>query len=145
MPSYRHKRGTRAQIDAAAAANGLRTGELYLMTDEARLTVATAAGAHQPAARQDESGGAALGGIITVTLPQGAGQLEWRESVTAAGVIPANRIFLSLATTSDDDENDAELLDIGSVQGAATGGAIAVNLAFLTPTSGPIKLNWSAF
>ena len=144
MPSYRHNRGTRAQIDAAAAASALRTGELYLMTDEARLTIATAAGAHQPAARQGEGGGAATGGVLTVNLPAGAGQLEWRESVAAVGVIPVNRIFLSLATASDDDENDAELLDVGAMQGAAAAGAIAVNLAFLTPTSGPIKLNWSA-
>jgi hypothetical protein len=57
MPSLAHKRGTRAQIDAAAVADGLRTGELYLITDEARLTVATATNAHQPAAKQNEAAG----------------------------------------------------------------------------------------
>jgi len=54
MPSLAHKRGTRAQIDAAAVSDRLRTGELYLITDEARLTVATATNAHQPAAKQNE-------------------------------------------------------------------------------------------
>lgn len=57
MPSLTHKRGTRAQIDAAAGTNILRAGEIYLITDEARLTVATANNAHQPAAKQGEGSG----------------------------------------------------------------------------------------
>lgn len=57
MASIRHKRGTRAQIDAAAAANGLVAGQIYLITDEARLTVGTAPSSHQPVARQGEVGG----------------------------------------------------------------------------------------
>ena len=57
MPSLSHKRGTRAQINAAAGAGALKLGELYLMTDEARLTVGTASGAHQPMAKQGEGGG----------------------------------------------------------------------------------------
>ncbi len=57
MPSLSHKRGTRAQIDAAAAASTLKSGEVYLITDEARLTVGTAANAHQAAAKQNEVGG----------------------------------------------------------------------------------------
>ena len=57
MPSLAHKRGTRAQIDAAATANILRTGEVYLITDEARLTVGTAINAHMPLAKQSEAGG----------------------------------------------------------------------------------------
>lgn len=55
MPSLAHKRGTRAQIDGAATLNGLRAGELYLISDEARLTIATAVNAHSPAAKQGES------------------------------------------------------------------------------------------
>jgi hypothetical protein len=57
MPSLAHKRGTRAQIDAAATASGLRTGEVYLITDEARLTVGTAINAHQPLSKEGEGGG----------------------------------------------------------------------------------------
>ncbi len=57
MPSLAHKRGTRAQIDAAAAASALQTGEVYLITDEARLTVGTAINAHMPLAKQSEAGG----------------------------------------------------------------------------------------
>jgi hypothetical protein len=57
VPSLRHKRGTRAQIDAAAAANGLRVGEVYVITDENRLTIGTATNAHQPIAKQNEIAG----------------------------------------------------------------------------------------
>jgi hypothetical protein len=57
MPSLSHKRGTRAQIDAAATANALRNGEVYLLTDEGRLTVGTATNAHVPVAKQSEAGG----------------------------------------------------------------------------------------
>ncbi len=59
MPSLAHKRGTRAQIDAAAAINALKAGEVYLITDEARLTVGTAVNAHQALAKQGEGGGTA--------------------------------------------------------------------------------------
>ena len=57
MPSLAHKRGTRAQIDAAAGASALKAGEVYLITDEARLTIGTAANAHVAAAKQSEVSG----------------------------------------------------------------------------------------
>ena len=57
MPSLAHKRGTRAQIDAAATSSALKSGEVYLITDEARLTVGTAVNAHAPLAKQSEAGG----------------------------------------------------------------------------------------
>lgn len=57
MPSLAHKRGTRAQVDAAASGSQLRTGEVYLITDEERLTVGTANNAHTPLAKQSEAGG----------------------------------------------------------------------------------------
>lgn len=57
MPSLSHKRGTRAQVDAAATANALRAGEVYLITDEARLTVGISESTHQPVAKQGEGGG----------------------------------------------------------------------------------------
>jgi hypothetical protein len=55
MPSLRHKRGTRAQIEAAALALGLKPGEVYLLSDEARLTVGTAVNAHEAAAKKSET------------------------------------------------------------------------------------------
>ena len=41
MALIRFKRGTRAQIDAAAGANGLHAGEPYLFTDEGAVAVGT--------------------------------------------------------------------------------------------------------
>lgn len=48
------KRGTRAQLDAAAGASGLATGEPYLITDEGRLAIGTGAGAFEAVAKQSE-------------------------------------------------------------------------------------------
>ena len=54
MPTpSRSKRGTRAQITAAAASNGLAAGEPYLITDEGNLALATAANAFQTFVKVD--------------------------------------------------------------------------------------------
>ena len=42
MASIRHKRGTRTQLNTAKASSLLNVGEIYLITDESRLVVATA-------------------------------------------------------------------------------------------------------
>ena len=55
MATIRIKRGTRAQIDDAAAAGGLAAGAPYLITDEGRLAVGTAANAYSAAAKQSEA------------------------------------------------------------------------------------------
>ena len=58
MASYRHKRGTLAQITSAAAASGLKVGEVYFLTDLNRLAVASAVNAFvQVAALTDIGGG----------------------------------------------------------------------------------------
>ncbi len=54
MASIKVKRGTRAQIDAAAGVNGLAAGEPYLIEDEARLAVGTAANSYQAMAKEGE-------------------------------------------------------------------------------------------
>lgn len=81
------KRGTRAQLNAAAAANGLAAGEPYLITDENRLAVGLSASTYAEYAlaaqgvtngdSHDHSGGdgaqiaySSLSG--TPTLPSGA-------------------------------------------------------------------------
>lgn len=86
------------------------------------------------------SGG--LGGVASVTVPNGV--YEWEETVTAVGVVGSNRIILSLAPTADSDENDPIFLAVLSLAAAPGTGQITVYLAFLEPTSGIIKLNWSA-
>lgn len=59
MPKVLIKRGTRAQIDAAASGNALAAGEAYLITDEGRLAVGTGVGTYAAAAKEGEGAGAA--------------------------------------------------------------------------------------
>lgn len=102
MAQIRIKRGTLAQLNAAATAETLAVGEPYLVTDRAQLAVGTSAGAYALAAREADLllprsthdlgvvvGGVTvslylghlitmtLGGNITITLPGvGAGTTE---------------------------------------------------------------------
>jgi hypothetical protein len=116
MPSLTHKRGTRAQIDAAAGANGLRNGEVYLITDEARLTVGTAVNAHTPLAKQSEAGG--------------GGSDPWSWQKLAADVVnstttlaPVTGLSFTVAA------NTTYLVEvIGTFQSAATTTGIALAL-----------------
>jgi hypothetical protein len=115
MPSLTHKRGTRAQIDAAATGNALKTGEVYLMTDEARLTVGTAVNAHVPMAKQSEAGG---GGDPWVWQKLAADVAN--STITLANVTGLS--FNGLANTS-------YLVEvIGTFQSAATTTGIALAL-----------------
>jgi hypothetical protein len=127
MPSLSHKRGTRAQIDAAAGVNALKPGELYLITDEARVTIATAVNTHTPHAKQSESGGggsdpwtwtklAADVANSTVTLAPVTG-LSFAASANTTYLVDVIGTFTSAATTT----GIALALDIpsGSVVGFA--------------------------
>lgn len=83
-----------------------------------------------------------LNGLATATVP--TAQLEWTETLAATGVTGSSRIFLGLAPTVDSDENDIETLNLVALAGTPGTNTITVTLAFGEPTSGPIKLNWSA-
>ena len=105
MPSLAHKRGTRAQIDGAAALNGLRTGELYLISDEARMTVATAVNAHVPVAKQsegDQEGWIKLAADVsnsTVTIANVTG-LSFNALANTTYVVDVVGTFQSAAATT---------------------------------------------
>lgn len=70
MPSLQHKRGTRTQINAAAAANNLKVGEVYFITGENRLAVGTAVNAFQDFAKTTETSAPTAAGI---TIPANTG------------------------------------------------------------------------
>ena len=57
MPDVRHKRGTRAALVALAGANGLKPGQVYVLTDEDRLAVALTVSTFETFAKQSEAGG----------------------------------------------------------------------------------------
>lgn len=67
MASIQVKRGTRAQLEAAKPASGLAEGEPYLITDEGRLAVGTAANMYSDAALKSE---------VDAKLPLISGQSE---------------------------------------------------------------------
>jgi len=109
MPSLAHKRGTRAQIDAAAAASTLKTGEVYLITDEARLTVGTATNAHMPLAKQSEAGGGsdpwtwqklAADTANSTTTPAAVTGLSFTATANTTYLVEVFGTFQSAATTT---------------------------------------------
>lgn len=117
MPSLAHKRGTRAQVDAAATANALRPGEVYLITDEARLTVGVANNAHQPLAKEGEGGG-------------GGGSDPWSWQKLAADVVNSSTTLAPVTGFSfTGSANTTYLVDVvGAFQSVATTTGIALAL-----------------
>lgn len=84
-------------------------------------------------------------GTASLSLPPGAGVVEWSEGIAASGVTAGQIVLLGLAPTADDRENDPELLDLAALSGRADAGAITVSAVFSEPASGPVHINWSAF
>lgn len=84
-------------------------------------------------------------GLATITVPTPA-RFEHSEVVAAVGVLLTHQISLDLAAGTDSDENGPEDLDLRTLW--ATPGPlvdqITVGITFTEPTSGPIKLQWSA-
>ena len=54
MPDVQHKRGTLAALTALAAANQLKTGQIYVLTDSERLAVALSPSTFQQFAKISE-------------------------------------------------------------------------------------------
>jgi hypothetical protein len=65
MPKLLNKRGTRAQLNAAATASELNAGEVYLITDENRLAVGLSATTYEAYAKASEASG---GGTATESI-----------------------------------------------------------------------------
>jgi hypothetical protein len=116
MPSVQHKRGTRAQVNAAATANGLKVGEVYLITDEARLAVGTSVNSYQDFAKLSEAGGGGGGGHTYYAMTQA--------DYTLANSTAVQRVFngsasgaLTLATGTYDFEMMLYITAMGSTSG----------------------------
>lgn len=84
-----------------------------------------------------------LSGQAVVTLPNNAFSVE--ETVTVTGMTASRTVIVSLAPHSDDDENDADLIDLAAVSATPNADALTITAAFLTPHAGSIRFNWSAF
>ena len=70
--------------------------------------------------------------------------LEALSVIAAPGVLPASIVMVSLAPSLDADENSPELLDLVTLWGEAGADQITLNATFSDPTSGAVKINWSA-
>jgi hypothetical protein len=90
------KRGTRAQIDAAAAASGLNQGEIYLVTDEDRLAVGKNTTTVVTIASLADAGGLTRGSG-NATLDFGTGSNEASVVVTGqSGILANSQVFLTV-------------------------------------------------
>lgn len=54
MADLQHKRGTKSALDSLAGSNGLLVGQLYFITDENRIAIATSASAYETYAKESE-------------------------------------------------------------------------------------------
>lgn len=87
-------------------------------------------------------GGSALSDIVTLTVPYGSYYHE--QTFAATGVTGSNVCFASIGVHTDADENGPEFLDIAAISAAPGTDQITIGIGFTNPTSGPIKINWSA-
>lgn len=93
MPSLKIKRGTRAQLAAAATANALQQSELYHVTDEDRIDLGTGAGASVALATKAEVDGkvSATGGAASgLTLNDGYTEEVFAVTGTTPALSPTN-------------------------------------------------------
>jgi hypothetical protein len=113
MAQIRIKRGTRAQIDAAAAASQLAEGEPYLVTDEGRMAVGIASDAYSDAA--------ALGAENTFTAAQTiqatSDTATLGDELTANGTFTGNADGWTLGTNWAYGANNVVLTLDGATEG----------------------------
>jgi len=83
-----------------------------------------------------------LSSVATITVPQN--RYEVISTVAASGVVSTNNIVVSVASHLDTDENSEEMLDIKTLSASAGTDQITFTIIFSEPTSGPVKLSWSA-
>ena len=127
MPDVQHKRGSRADLNTLASANGLLLGQIYLITDEDRLAVATGVGSYQAA--EKEGGG---GGGTALEL-----YAENPSSPTAPSATGANAVAIGSGSTSSHETTF-------SVMGATASGQYSMAFNKYAVSSGfkSIALGW---
>ena len=80
----------------------------------------------------------------TGLLAVGDNMFEASTVVSALGVLQTSTVTVSLAPALDADENSPELLDLVTLWAEAGTDQITLNATFSEPTSGAVKINWSA-
>lgn len=124
MPNLQHKRGTRAALVALAGGGGLLPGQVYALTDESRLALATSATTFETFAKQSEAGGGGGGvSVQTVEVNFTAPRDSQTFIVTVAGALTSQRVIASFSGNMpvgvDADELEMDPLSVaGSVTAA---------------------------
>lgn len=76
------KRGTKSQLDAAAAAGALELGEPYLITDQERIAVGLGRSSYSSMAKQSEVRNDVISGIpVQLSSPQANDVLSFTGTV----------------------------------------------------------------
>ena len=137
MPSLRIKRGSAAQLAAAAAASQLKSGELYLVEDQGRVAVGTGVDTFEPMAKQSEAGvgGASLQSATLSVSPAQYGQATINVAVALAA--PGSLVLAQLMPNADWDAD--ELSGIG-LHAEPMAGQIAFTLSAQGPLVGDFKI-----
>lgn len=133
MPSVQHPRGTRAALVSLAGTSGLLPGQVYVLTDEARLAVALTTSTFETFAKESEAGGGG-GAVSSVNGETGAVVLDAAD----VGALPASAATNLTATKAspvgadqviirDSQDGDLpKLVALSTIAGSGAGGANAV-------------------
>lgn len=79
---------------------------------------------------------------VTVTLPYSS--KDHSVTVTDAGISATSKIMVSLGNQLTADENAEDMVDLLGISTIAGTGSFTVNMSFLTPIGGPLKLHYIA-
>lgn len=110
-----------------------------------------AEGTHSPDIIITKIGGAkgdpglgGIGGSVMLNITDFKGVTEHTETVSAAGLTSTKIVHLSPGASIDTDENNSELLDLICLSATPATDSMTIIATFSSPTSGLIRLNWSA-
>lgn len=87
MPSIRQPRGTRAALNALASASSIKSGQIYLITDEGRIAVGLTTTTYETYAKESEAGSGGSSTKVTKTS-------------IALGTMAANQTAFTYTTVS---------------------------------------------
>lgn len=122
MPTVRHARGTRAALNALASSGLLVPWQLYVLSDENRVAIATSTSTYQAFAKEGEGGGAAYSAqLVFANAIYGEGMVTVaNEAATATSSV------LCWFVPNDDWEAD-DLLDL-RVQGVSGDNSVSFHI-----------------
>jgi hypothetical protein len=90
MPDVLHKRGSRADLNTLAAANGLLLGQIYVISDEDRLAVATGVASYQAFRKESSFDTDGVGTLSGTTLDLTSGNVFSHAPSSAATYVFSN-------------------------------------------------------